>query len=232
MKILALDASTEACSAALLNGNDILSRYALQPRKHAESILPMLEELLVEGGVCLGELDALAFGCGPGSFTGVRIAAATAQGVAASANLAVIPISSLAAIAQHAADEFSVTKVACAIDARMGEVYWGCYRQNAAGHMILEGKECVMAPEEIPLPLDLDWTGAGSGWSSYEEALVLRMGSTLEGFKAEVLPHATAIAQLAAVACQQGRVIPAGQALPVYLRNKVARKSVRIPHDG
>jgi tRNA threonylcarbamoyladenosine biosynthesis protein TsaB len=229
MKILALDTSTEACSVALLNGNDVLSREALQPRKHAELILPMLEELLVEGGLCLGELDALAFGCGPGSFTGVRIAAATAQGVAASADLAVLPISSLAAIALRAADEFSVTKIACAIDARMGEVYWGCYRQNAAGHMILEGKECVMPPEDVPLSSGSGWTGAGSGWASYEEALMLRMGSTLEEFKAGVFPHAATIAQLAAVEFQPGRAIPARQALPVYLRNNVAQKSIRIP---
>jgi tRNA threonylcarbamoyladenosine biosynthesis protein TsaB len=224
MKILALDTSTEACSTALLSGDDLFSRFVVQPRKHAELILPMLEEILAEAGVALNDLDALAFGCGPGSFTGVRIAAATVQGVAASANLAVIPISSLAAIAQRAVDESGVEKIACAIDSRMSEVYWGCYRRNDEGMVELKGKECVMPPQAVPLPQGSSWTGAGTGWSAYEDQLTSRMGSALSGFNGGLLPSAAAIAKLAGVDFQRGKTIPAGQALPVYLRNQVARK--------
>ena len=224
MKILALDTSTEACSAALLNDATLYSRYALQPRKHAALILPMLEEVLTEAEMTLNDLDALAFGCGPGSFTGVRIAAATAQGVAASANLAVISISSLAAIAQRAVDENGMEKIACAIDARMGEVYWGCYRCNDDGMVVLEGKECVIAPENIPLPQGSGWTGAGTGWSAYENQLTSRIGSNLSGLNAGLLPNAIAIAKLAAADFKEGKKLRAEQALPVYLRNQVARK--------
>jgi tRNA threonylcarbamoyladenosine biosynthesis protein TsaB len=226
MKILALDTSTEACSAALLNDTVLYSRYTLQPRKHAALILPMLEEVLAEAGEVLNNLDALAYGCGPGSFTGVRIAAATAQGVAASANLAVIPISSLAAIAQRGVDEEGQEKIACAIDARMGEVYWGCYCRNDEGVMVLEGQECVIAPEKVPLPPGAGWTGAGTGWSAYEDQLASRMGSDLSGLNAGLLPSATAIARLAAADFKESKKLRAEQALPVYLRNQVARKPV------
>lgn len=224
MKILALDTSTEACSAALLDDADLYSRYVLQPRKHAALILPMLEEVLSEARVALSDLDALAFGCGPGSFTGVRIAAATAQGIAASVNLAVIPISSLAATAQRAADEEGKEKIACAIDARMGEVYWGCYCRDNEGIVALEGQESVIAPEKAPLPQGGGWTGAGTGWSAYEDQLTSRMGSALLGLDAGLLPNATAIARLAAADFNKGKKIRAEQALPVYLRNQVARK--------
>ncbi|RUM93524.1 MAG: tRNA (adenosine(37)-N6)-threonylcarbamoyltransferase complex dimerization subunit type 1 TsaB [Thiothrix sp.] len=226
MKILALDTSTEACSVALLNGAELHSRYVVQPRKHAALILPMLEEVLTEAGMILGDLDALAFGCGPGSFTGVRIATATAQGVAASVNLTVIPVSSLAAIAQRAVDEKGTEKIACAIDARMGEVYWGCYRQNNEGVVELEGTECVIAPQAVPVPQGSGWTGAGTGWSAYEESLILRMGPALLDLNAGLLPNAAALAKLAAVDFQQGKTVSAGKALPVYLRNQVARKPI------
>ena len=224
MKILALDTSTEACSAALLVDSKMYNRYTVEPRQHAKLILPMLEEVLTEAKVTLTELDALAFGCGPGSFTGVRIATATAQGIAASANLAVIPISSLAAIAQRAVDEKDVDNIACAIDARMSEVYWGCYRRNDEGRVELEGNECVIAPHAVPLPQDSNWTGAGTGWSAYEEQLTSRMGSALAGLQAGLLPNAMAIAKLAAVSLLRGKTLPAEQAIPVYLRNQVARK--------
>lgn len=226
MKILALDTSTEACSAALLDGTELFSRYTVQPRKHAELILPMLEEILAEAELALDQLDALAFGCGPGSFTGVRIAAATAQGVAASANLAVIPVSSLAAIAQRAVDEYGMEKIASAIDARMGEVYWGCFRRDSEGLVEEAGQECVIAPQEVPVPQDSGWRGAGSGWSAYADDLTARLGAALSDYEAGLFPHASAIARLAARDFQAGKKIPAGLALPVYLRNQVARRPV------
>jgi len=232
MNILALDTSTEACSAALLIGSDIVSRYTVAPRQHAKLILPMLEEVLAEANVVLGALDALAFGCGPGSFTGVRIATATAQGIAASANLAAIPISSLAAIAQRAVDEYGKEKIACAIDARMGEVYWGCYCGSDAGLVTLEGKECVVSPQAVPVPRRSLWTGAGTGWSAYEEELTLRMGPALLDLNAGLLPNATAIVRLAAADFQQGKTVSAKKALPIYLRDQVARKPVRRPLGG
>ena len=127
MKILALDTSTEACSAALLIDTEIHQRYEVAPREHGALILPMIETLLSEAGCAPTQLDALAFGRGPGAFVGVRIATGVAQGIAFAADLPVIPVSSLAAMAQSVEHG----NVYSAIDARMNEVYWGAYRKYA-----------------------------------------------------------------------------------------------------
>ena len=139
MKILALDTSTEACSAALLIDSQISQRYEVAPREHGALILPMIERLLVDAGVVLSQLDALAFGRGPGAFVGVRIATGVAQGIAFAADLPVVPVSSLAALAQSVEH----ANVYSAIDARMDEVYWAAYRKNNEGVVELLGEETV-----------------------------------------------------------------------------------------
>ena len=144
--LLALDTATEACSVALLHDGKVISHYEVIPRLHAQRLLPMIKDLLAEAAVPLSALDAIAFGRGPGAFTGVRIAVGVVQGLAFALDRPVLPISNLAVLAQRALREQGAKQVAAAIDARMDEVYWGCYRAEN-GEMRLQGIEAVLAPE-------------------------------------------------------------------------------------
>lgn len=227
MKILAVDTSTEACSAALLLDGEARERYRIAPREHAALILPMVESLLAEAGLALVQLDALAFGRGPGSFTGVRIGTGVIQGLAFGADLPVVPVSSLAAIAQGAYREKGAERVLAAIDARIQEVYWGAYQCSGAGVMELAGVECVCRPAEVPVPEGNGWFGAGTGWGAYPEELRMRLGGAVSGFEAERFPHAQDVAVLGVEGFGRGLALPAEQALPVYLRDEVAWKKVQ-----
>lgn len=223
MKLLALDTATEACSAALLDDTrTLIERYELAPRRQAALILPMIEAVLAEAGLRVGQLDALAFGRGPGAFTGVRIAAGVAQGIAFAADLPVAPISTLAAIAHQAMLCRGSARVAAAIDARMGEVYWGAYRAAADGGVVLLGEERVCAPVLTTLPEPGPWLGAGSGWTVHGETLGRHLG--IQDWWGDCYPRAGAIARLGALAYEKGELVSPEQALPVYLRDSVARK--------
>ncbi|HWQ94164.1 MAG TPA: tRNA (adenosine(37)-N6)-threonylcarbamoyltransferase complex dimerization subunit type 1 TsaB, partial [Gammaproteobacteria bacterium] len=189
MKLLAIDTSTEACSAALLIGTETREHFKLAPREHAKLILPMVDKLLAEAGLSLSQLDAIAFGRGPGSFTGLRIAAGVAQGLAFGADVPVLPISTLAALAQGAYTDLGATRVLTALDARMSEVYWGVYQINGAGVMELHGAEEVCAPGNVSLPLDGEWVGAGSGWKEYGAALREHCGTLVYTVMPERLPR-------------------------------------------
>jgi tRNA threonylcarbamoyladenosine biosynthesis protein TsaB len=225
MRLLAIETATEGCSAALLIDGAIYSRFEVASRRHAEIILPMCESLLAEADVKLSQLDAVAFGRGPGSFTGVRIAAGVAQGVAFALDLPVVPVSTLAALAQAVMAEAGKTKVLAAIDARMDEVYWGCYRRNERGYARLVGEEHVCKPEQVEIPFGFRWHGAGSGWAAYGDNLAKRLGNSLEGYDGECLPKAQHVASLAELAYCEGLAVPAEHAQPVYLRDEVAKKS-------
>jgi tRNA threonylcarbamoyladenosine biosynthesis protein TsaB len=226
MRILAIDTATEACSAALYFEGEINQQYRVAPREHSHIILPMIERLLVEAGIRVSELDALAFGRGPGSFMGVRIAAGVTQGIAFAWDLPVVPVSTLAAIAQTAHTETGATSVLSAIDARMNEVYWGAYRLSEQGCMQLVGEERVIAPDQVDKPGEGGWTGAGSGWSAYGETLKAAIGpGMLSGYMHECFPTAASIVRLAVAEYQAGRHVPASKAVPVYLRDNVAKKS-------
>ena len=222
MKILALDTSTDACSAALLIGTEVREDFKLAPREHARLILPMVDGLLAEAGLRLSQLDAIAFGRGPGSFTGLRITAGVAQGLAFGVDLPVLPISTLAALAQGAHIDLGLTRVLAALDARMNEVYWGVYQINGAGVMELHGEEQVSVPDKVVLPLDGKWHGVGSGWKEHGAALRERCGALVQTVMPERLPRARDIALLGVTTLQRGLAVSAEQALPVYLRNKVA----------
>jgi len=226
MKILAIDTATEACSAALYFQGEINQQYRVAPREHSHIILPMIEQLLAEAGIRVSELDALAFGRGPGSFMGVRIAAGVTQGIAFAWDLPVVPVSTLAAIAQTAHTETGAGSVLSAIDARMNEVYWAAYRLSGNGCMHLVGEESVTAPEQVSKPDGDGWTGAGSGWSTYGEILKASLGpAVLSGQLNECFPSAKSIARLAVAEYEAGRHVPASKAVPVYLRDNVAKKS-------
>ncbi|OOG20623.1 tRNA (adenosine(37)-N6)-threonylcarbamoyltransferase complex dimerization subunit type 1 TsaB [Thioalkalivibrio denitrificans] len=223
MKLLAIETATEACSAALWLEGALADRHELAPREHARLILPMMDGLLAEAGVRLADLDALAFGRGPGAFTGVRIAAAVIQGAAFGAGLPVVPVSTLAALAQQGLDRGN-TRVLAALDARMGEVYWGAFEADAEGLAVPVGREQVIAPEAVPMPLGDGWYGIGSGWGAYGDALRTRLGGRLGGFDAASFPSAREVARLAVRDFAAGLAVSAEQALPVYLRDKVAEK--------
>ncbi len=223
MKILALETATEACSAALNIDGEIRERFEIAPRGHSTLILPMLKSLLTEADISLQQVDALAFGRGPGAFTGVRIGVGVAQGVAFGADLAVLPISTLAALAQTT----GAMQVLAAIDARMDEVYWGAYRRDKNGLMRLQGEECVVAPDATPAASGEDWLGAGSGWGMYGDHLRARHAGQVAGVAADALPHAAAVSRLAVAAFGTGAAVGAEQALPVYLRDTVTWKKMR-----
>ncbi len=224
MRILAIDTSGEACSAALYIDGGLSDRFVVQPRGHSELILEMMQALLADAELPLGRLDALAYGCGPGSFTGVRIAAGVTQGAAYGAGLPVVPVSTLAALAQRHYRESGAERVLPAFDARMHEVYWAAYSLGTDGLMQLVGRESVSAPERVELPPGNGWQGVGSGWLSYGELLRQRLGGAVEAVHARQLCHARDIAELAVKGLAVGEAVSAEQALPVYLRNQVANK--------
>lgn len=224
MKLLALDTSTEACSAALWIDGEVSERYALTPNDHGRHILGMVDTLFSEAGTALASLDALAFGRGPGSFTGVRIAVGVVQGLALGADLPVVPVSSLAALARGAYGEHGATAILAAIDARMNEVYWGCYRVSGNGLVEAQAEERVAPPAQVTLPASGRWRGVGSGWTAYAGQLVPRLGERLTGYDGDRYPHAADVAALAAAAYVQGGAVPVEQVTPVYLRDNVVHR--------
>lgn len=222
MKLLALDSATEACSAALLHEGGLIERYEVLGRGHAERMLPMVDGLLAEAGIGLAALDAIAFGRGPGSFTGLRVAAGITQGLAAGARLPVLPVSDLAAIASAAARLSGKDRILVCMDARMGQVYWAAFDCSAVQPIALTA-EAVADPVGVEPPGGGPWFGAGHGFSAYP-ALVASLGARLAGTASDLLPRASDIARIAAVDFAAGRGLPAAQALPVYLRNEVVHR--------
>ncbi len=226
MKIVAIETSTEACSVALNLDGEIHRCDEYAARTHTERVLPMLHALLEQTGTRLTDMDALAFGRGPGSFTGVRIATATAQGLALGAGLPVVPVSTLAALAQRAIDERSAESVLAAIDARMEEVYWGVFGRDEQGLAALRGQEVVVPPDKIEPPPALTGAvvAAGSGWQRYAAALEQRLAGVSLVTAAALLPDAASVSRLAAHELAAGHVVDPDQALPVYLRDRVTHQ--------
>lgn len=221
MKILAIDTSGEACSAALLVDDELEQSLAQEPRRHGELVLGMMDELLACADIGVTQLDALAFGRGPGSFTGVRIAASVVQGAAFGADLPVVPVSTLAALAQGQIRSCGCRHILAAFDARMGELYFGAYRLGEDGLMRPAGSEQVAVPDLVSLPLDGDWIGAGSGWSAHGDVLSRRMGARLLSAAPDAFCEARDVAVLARAELAAGRSVAPEMALPVYLRDRV-----------
>ena len=223
MKLLAIDTSNAACSAALLVERTVVQELTIAPRRHGELILGMMQRLLEQAGLELRDLDALAFGCGPGSFTGIRIATSVIQGAAFGAELPVVPVSTLAAMAQGQFRREGQRRLLTALDARMDEVYWGSYEIGAQDLAELCSAELVCAPERVSCPAGDGWQGVGPGWGVHGEVLKRRLGSALSGTHPDALCEAQDIATLAAAELTAGRWVPPEQALPVYLRDRVTR---------
>lgn len=228
MKLLALDTSSEGCSAALLVDGDISERFELAPRGHTRLLMPMVRELLAEKNLVPAELDALAFACGPGSFTGVRIATGVVQGLAWGLDIPVVPVSSLEAVALGAIEALELpenTGIAVAFDARMGEVYWGCFASRAGLPVAVAG-ELVCPPEAVTLPTSPEnWCGVGPGWQ-YRSGMPAQVSERVDTVDATLVLRASWVARLAVIAFEQGEAVPAEQAQPVYIRDEVAWKKL------
>jgi tRNA threonylcarbamoyladenosine biosynthesis protein TsaB len=223
-KILGIDTSGETCSVAYHHKGVIIERRCSTPREHSQQLLPLIDEVLGTVNQGLKDLDALAFGCGPGSFTGLRLSAAVIQGLAFSHNLPVLAISSLQALAHQARRRLGAEHVLVAMDARMQQVYWACYHWEAE-EWTLVGSEQVVNPAEVPLP-SLAGGGTvvaiGRGWASYPEALRERFaGYELIETAGDVDPLAQDVVSLALTAWQAGEALSPAEALPIYIRNQV-----------
>ena len=223
MNILALDTCTESCSAALLYQGELFERVEMTQRGHSELILGLMDELFEQAGASIAEIETLAFGRGPGSFTGVRIGVGVAQGIAFARDIPVIPISSLAATAQGVVDTFNTDYIAVAMDARMGEIYCANF-QVIDGLVVLLDDEKVCPPEKFKPISQQVWVGIGTGWAEYGTILNDNFNGKLSEVSASHFPQASSIIKLAQVEIEAGRLLPAEQALPVYLRNNVAKK--------
>ena len=238
MNYLAIDASTEACSVALqINGSSssskVYSRYELCPQSHSLQLLPMVDAVLKEADIKLSHCDGLIFGRGPGSFTGVRIGVGVAQGLAFAANIPVVGISSLQAMAQLAFNKHQKTQVIAAIDARMGEVYNGYFVVDENNIMQAQpladkGGEAVTTPELVSERLTKIVTspvyGVGTGWDAYSEQL--SMFKSNEGTPDILFPSAEAMLIIGAAAFNRGEGVAAEDAQPVYVRDTVSWKKL------
>jgi tRNA threonylcarbamoyladenosine biosynthesis protein TsaB len=224
MKILALDTSSEYLSLALWLDGKLFTHDALVGQAHSQQILPALHTLLNKAGIPLSALDGIAFGAGPGSFTGLRIGCGIAQGLAFGADLPVIGVSTLLALA-HAAntENVAIERVIACLDARMGEVYLAVYEKSDA-----EWKEVLSAalykPDDVPLLPGHGWVGVGSGWSVYEAVLKSAYMDQLNQILPDVHPTALSMVMLAVPLFESGQGRPAAEAAPIYVRNKVAFK--------
>jgi tRNA threonylcarbamoyladenosine biosynthesis protein TsaB len=220
VKLLALDTSTEYCSVALWRDGAIDAREAHAGQRHSSLLLPMVGELLDGHGLKVKDLDGIAFGEGPGSFTGLRIACGVTQGLAFGASLKVVGVGTLAAMAEAAGGD----QVVCCLDARMGEVYHAAYARAGKGWNALQSPG-LHSPGEVPLPPAGAWTGCGNGFAAHAAVLKERYDGRLSAIMPDVLPHARHIARLAVLEFEAGRATAAESALPVYIRDKVALKT-------
>jgi len=220
MKLLAIETATERLSLAVSAAGVVTERTFAAGQRHAELVLGEIDALLARAGVRIGDLDGIAYGAGPGSFTGLRIACGVAQGLAAARGLPVVGVSTLAALAASA----PAARVVACLDARMGEVYHAAYekRHDRLHETIPPG---LHRPDAVPLPEGEGWTGCGAGFAAYREALVLRHGSRLAAVDPAVFPSAAAIARLAIPRFAAGESVAAAAALPLYLRDRVALKT-------
>jgi tRNA threonylcarbamoyladenosine biosynthesis protein TsaB len=213
--LLAIETSTEMASVALLSDRGIICRELTGVQTHSQGVLPAIQDILEESGITLQQCDAIAFGCGPGAFTGVRTACGVVQGLAFGADLPIIPVVSLLAMAQAACDLGAETDFVCVLDARMGEVYWAHYRFQDQ-HWLQITEPALSTAEQVLLYA-----------TSINVILVLGHGAmpNIAGVSGQVvyrMPHAEHVAKLALLAFSIGKQLYADQAQPLYLRNKIA----------
>jgi len=217
VKLLAIESSTELFSIALFLDGRIVVREGVCDVPHSAIALPMLKALLDEEGISLGDLAGIAYGAGPGAFTGLRLAASVAQGLAFGSGLSVLGVGSLEALALDA----GAAHVYACMDARMNEMY--CAACRVSGDSVETVLPPALAPPHAaPLPPGQGWHGCGSGFSAYGEVLCARLGTALESFDAQARPRAGAVARLAAQRFARGEALDPALAAPLYVRDKVA----------
>lgn len=220
MNILAIETSTEACSVALAHANGVVEVHELAPRQHTDRLFTMVDRVLAEAGMTRTALDLIAFGHGPGAFTGVRVAAAVAQGIALACDLPLAPVSTLAALAAGGARLYGARQVLAALDARRDEVYFAALRfddQGAITQQVIA--DCVLAPEAVNVATPAQWLLVGNGWQVYAG----RFAPDIAAVPHSPLlhPHATDVARLGAALHQRGGSVGVAEALPLYLRGAV-----------
>lgn len=220
MKLLAFETATEACSVALAIDDEIVERYEIAPRRHAELALPWADALLADAGIVRSQLDAIAVGRGPGAFTGVRLAIAIAQGVALGLDRPLVPVSTLAALALPAARANCGAAVLAAIDARMNELYVARYQWTSDALEPI-GDEALTTAENVQLDGD-GWRGVGTGFAAQNGALATRLEPQLASVDPAALPHAADVARIALHLAANGGAIAPERVEPAYLRNNVA----------
>ena len=220
-KILAIECSTAACSAALMVDGEVIERFQMAPRQHSDLILPMVESLLGDADLSLKQLDTIAFARGPGAFTGLRIAAGVVQGLAFGADLPVTPVSTLAVMAHGGFREFSANKILVANDASMAEVYYAAYHVSQYGEAELIAEEHVWPLSSVTEVADGQWLALGSGWQKYQEHVADSIKDRISQTISEYYPHAYDVACLAQGIYQRGGSVAAEDAIPLYLRDKV-----------
>ena len=220
MRVLALDAATEACSVALLTNGALITRTIESGKSTAVKILSMAEEVMAEAQVSLSMLDGIAASIGPGAFTGVRISVAVAQGLAFGADLKVVPVTTLEALALQVLDGPGSRALAC-LDARMGEVYWGCFAWDTECGVPRSGALQVGPPGSVSLDPGAHYIGVGRGFSAYP-VLATLPGLTTDAARSAALPNAREIARLGALRLKVGGALDAADLKPLYLRDKVA----------
>jgi tRNA threonylcarbamoyladenosine biosynthesis protein TsaB len=211
--ILAIETSSELASAALLHDGQLLEAQTAGVQTHSQTLLPMVQKLLAEAGIPLGHCDAIAFGAGPGSFTGVRTACGVAQGLAFGAGLPLIPVVTLKAMAQACKNETGANDVLVLLDARMDEVYWAQYRHDGHWQAVIEP---ILSPAAAVSPKD-EPIACGNALTVYAPAFEGK--SFVAGAKPAIVPHAREVAMLAQA---EFHPVDARDAQPIYLRNKVA----------
>jgi tRNA threonylcarbamoyladenosine biosynthesis protein TsaB len=224
MNLLAIDTSTDTCSVAASRGDAFFSRSEPALQRQAEKVLGMVEGLLAEARLELGQIEGIAYGEGPGSFTGLRIAAGVTQGLAFARRVGVVGIGSLLSLVEQAAEESAGEKFIACIDAHMGEVYHAAYRRAGSGWTEVSPPG-LYKPDAVPVVSGSDWTGCGDGFAAHRERLASRLGGCVSLIRPDAAPSARAVLKLAIPRFAAGEAKDAATAVPVYLRDKVARKT-------
>ena len=220
MNLLAIDTSTDFCSIAASRGESLFSRHEPAGRRQAEMILGMVDAVLAEAGLEIAQIEGIAYGAGPGSFTGLRVAAGVTQGLALARRVGVVGVGTLLAIAEEAAGE----RIISCLDAHMGEVYHAAYRRAGARWEEVSAPG-LYKPEAVPVVPGADWTGCGDGFAAYRERLAARLGGCVSAVHSGTGPTARAVLRLALPRFAAGEAMDAAAAVPVYLRDKVALKT-------
>ncbi|MCM5703955.1 tRNA (adenosine(37)-N6)-threonylcarbamoyltransferase complex dimerization subunit type 1 TsaB [Larsenimonas salina] len=224
--LLALDASSSACSVALWHRGTILGEHVIAPREHTQRLMPMVDRLMSEAGLSLSQLDALAYGRGPGSFTGIRIAAGTVQGLAYGLDRPIVPVSTLETLALGAARQHGVTHVVPAFDARMNELYVAAFEVNVKTYQLrccLEERVCAPQALEAAMFEGARWFGAGSGWT-LRDRLSLEVAQCVIDDNNTLEPDARDMVCLAQKGLDAGNAVAPHEATPIYLRDQVASR--------